>query len=90
MSILNTTKPRDYVIGSGIGLSLAEIIIEALKLIGDPLLEDYCLELIGENSIFRPCLVADNFEARKILNYKQTKSISNVIYSSFINKIGVQ
>ncbi len=85
MNISNTTTPKDYIIGSGVALSLAEITIEALKLTEDKYLEEYCTELIGKSSVSKPCLIADNSEARTILKYQQTKNISSVIYSSYIN-----
>jgi GDP-D-mannose dehydratase len=85
VNISNTFIPKDYVIGSGVGLSLAEITIEALKLIDDKFLEEYCIKLIGKDVVSKPCLVADNFEAKTILRYQKTKNISNVIYSSFVN-----
>jgi len=85
VNISNITTPTDYVIGSGVGLSLAELTIEALKLIDDKFLEEYCINLIGEDVIFKSCLVADTFEAKTVLKYQKTKSVSSVIYSSFIN-----
>ena len=85
VNISNTFVATDYVIGSGVGLSLAEITIEALKLIDDKFLEEYCIKLIGKDVVSKPCLVADTFEAKTILKYQKTKNISNVIYSSFVN-----
>jgi GDP-D-mannose dehydratase len=85
VNISNTVIPRDYVIGSGIGLSLAEITIEALKIIDDKFLEEYCIKLIEKDVISKPCLVADIFETKIILDYQKTKNVSNVIYTSFIN-----
>jgi GDP-D-mannose dehydratase len=87
MNISGSEIPRDFIVGSGTGLSLAELTIEALRLIDDNFLEKYCKELIGMNTATKPCLVADNLDAEIILKYKTTVSVSNVIYSSFKNGV---
>jgi GDP-D-mannose dehydratase len=83
VTVGKSISPMDFVIGSGYGQSVSEIILEALRLINDDELSEKCLRVLPTKIPFRPCVVSNNQEINKLMGSYRKHHVAEVISEEY-------
>jgi GDP-D-mannose dehydratase len=87
VAVGKSISPMDFVIGSGYGQSINEIILEALRLINDDELSDKCIRVLPNEIPFRPCVVSNNSAIDELMGPYKRHHVAEVISEEYLRLV---